>query len=268
MDELVLEAETLLQSGAFELNIIAQDTSAFGLDRGRQELHELLRRLAALPQRKWIRLLYTHPAHYYDELIDVLAGEPDICPYLDIPLQHVSDRLLERMGRKVKRGDIERLIEKLRSRIPRLALRTTLLVGFPGETDEEFRELLDFVNAARFERLGAFIYSREEGTAAAALPDQVPDAVKRERFHLLMTLQREIACSLAKERIGERTQALVEEPGRGERRAVARSPREAPDLDPVILIEDARRLKAGDIAEVEITGSEDYDCVARIVEKF
>jgi len=269
LEEVVREARGLIESGAREINIIAQDTTAYGADRGPQELHELLRRLCALDGDFWLRLLYTHPAHYYDELIAVLAGEPRICPYLDIPLQHVSDRILKRMGRKVSRRDIERLIETLRARIPALTLRTTFMVGFPGETDNEFRELLEFVEAMRFDRLGAFAYSQEEGTRAARMGGQVPQRQRRERYHLLMALQADIARELAAARVGERTRALVEEGARKDRPwAVARGPREAPDTDPVILVRDAPRLKPGDVAEVEIVGSDGYDCVARRVEIF
>jgi len=289
LNGIVREARYLLESGAKELNIIAQDTTAYGMDmppagagkrgaKGRQ-LHLLLRRICALRQDKWLRLLYTHPAHYYPELIEVLASEPDICPYLDIPLQHISDRILRRMGRKVTADGIGRLLECLRARMPGLTLRTTFMVGFPGETDEEFQELLDFVRQAKFDRLGAFTYWREEGTPAARLRGQVPEDVKEERFHELMTLQQEIACRLAAQREGELTDVLVEAAGtEGEARpagptcrsvpaesAWGRSRSEAPDVDPVIFIEDASGLKAGDLARVRIVGSAEYDCVARLV---
>ena len=272
LEGLVREARFLLKSGVKELSIIAQDTTAYGMDRGRQELHVLLRRLCRLPGEKWVRLLYTHPAHFYPELMDVLASEPSLCPYLDIPLQHISDRILRGMGRKVTRADIERLIERLRTRIPHLTLRTTFLVGFPGETERDFAELLDFVRAVRFERLGAFVYSREEGTRAARLARQVPKKVKEARRHELMMLQKQIARELAAARLGEKTRVLIEQAASGRRPATrqagkpafGRSPHEAPDVDPVILLPGARGLKPGQMVDVEITGSAGYDCIARV----
>ena len=267
-EDVVAEARGLLESGVKELNVIAQDTTAYGTDRaGGPQLHALLRRLCALEPPKWIRLLYTHPAHYYPQLIDVVAGEEDICPYLDIPLQHVTDGMLRRMGRKATRAEVEVLIETLRARVPGLALRTTFLVGAPGESDADFQALLDFVRAWRFERLGAFAYSREEGTAAAAFPDQAPEQVKRQRYHELMSVQRDIAAELAAARSGERTVVLVEQAAGEGGMAVGRSPREAPDVDPVILIRDGAGLLPGDLVEVEIVGSEGYDSIARITRR-
>jgi ribosomal protein S12 methylthiotransferase len=268
LDEIVEEAGGLLEDGVFELNVIAQDTTAYGADSGEPRLHELLRRICALPHDKWVRLLYTHPAHFYPELIAVLAAEEPICPYLDIPLQHASDSVLKRMGRKVRRAEMERLIETLRRRIPDLTLRTTLMVGFPGETDGDFEELLEFVRAVRFDRLGAFAYSREDGTPAAALPGQVPQKVRQARHDELMRVQQEIAFALAAGRAGERTQVLVEEIGEEEGvTGMGRGLHEAPDVDPVIIVDHGRGLRVGDLIEVEIVGSLDYDCVARVFEK-
>ena len=268
MGELIEEAHGLLESGAREINVIAQDTTAYGRDQGAPQLHELLKGLCWLEGEKWIRLLYTHPAHYYPELIEVLAAEEPICPYLDIPLQHISDHVLDRMGRKVSRADVEALIEQLRSDIPELTLRTTFIVGFPGETDEDFDELLAFVRQMRFDRLGAFAYSREEETPAAALEGEVPQDVREARLHELMRVQQEIAFELAAQRVGEVTSVLIETGGSEEEHcAVGRSPAEAPDVDPVIIVEDGRGLEPGDIVEVEITGSVEYDCLARVAEK-
>jgi ribosomal protein S12 methylthiotransferase len=265
LQEVLDEARALIEQGAVELNLIAQDTAAYGMDRpGGPRLHELLVRLCALDGAQWVRLLYAHPAHFYPELIEVLAGREQVCPYLDVPLQHISDRCLKRMGRKVRRADVERLIDTLRRRIPGVTLRTTFLVGFPGETDEEFREVLEFMQAVRFDRLGAFAYSREGGTAAARLKGQVPEEVKLERYHLLMSAQHEIACERAAERVGERTRVLIESaapPAGGP--ACGRSPREAPDVDPLILLPDAPTARVGDMLDVQIVGSEGYDCIAR-----
>jgi ribosomal protein S12 methylthiotransferase len=265
MDEILSEAEDLISSGALELNVIAQDTTSYGRDHGTARLHELLARLAELEHDGWLRLLYTHPAHYYPELIEVLATEEVLCPYLDIPLQHIADPVLERMGRGIRRAEIEELVANLRHRIPDLTLRTTFMVGFPGETDEDFQELLDFVREVRFERLGAFRYSSEEDTRAYDFEEEVPEEVREERYHALMELQREIAFEVAAERIGERKEVLVEEEqDEGpENQAIGRSHAEAPDVDPIIFIEDAGDLRRGDMVEVEITDSFEYDCIAR-----
>jgi len=262
--DVIAEARALLHSGVREINVIAQDTTAYGMDSAAtQRLHVLLRRLCRLKPDKWVRLLYTHPAHYYPELLDILAAEEQICPYLDIPLQHISGRILRRMGRKVTRGEVEGLIEALRARIPGLALRTTFMVGFPGETDEDFEQLLEFVAQVRFDRVGAFTYSREEGTQSAAFKDQVPERVKRERLDELMTLQKEIAADLAAARVGERTVVLVEREAAPGQPAFGRSPREAPDVDPVIFLEGGAGLRHGEMVEVEIVCSAGYDCIAR-----
>ena len=265
MDEILEEAEELVGSGAKEINVIAQDTTAYGRDHGKARLHELLRELCQIEHDGWIRLLYSHPAHYYPELIDVLAEEDSICPYLDVPLQHISDPILERMGRGVRRSEIEDLLDTLRGRIPNLTLRTTFLVGFPGETDEHFEEMLEFVRDRRFERLGAFRYSREEDTRSHDFEDPVPEAVQDERYHRLMELQREIAFETAEERIGEATTVLIEEErDEGpENEVIARSPAEAPDVDPIIFIEDGEDLRHGEMVEVEIVDSFEYDCIAR-----
>lgn len=269
MDEIVAEAEDLVDQGARELNIIAQDTTAYGREHGKARLHQLLRRLCETEHDGWIRLLYTHPAGYYPELIDVLAEQEAICPYLDIPLQHVADPILERMGRGVQRSEIEELIGTLRDRIPNLTLRTTFLVGFPGETDEDFQELMDFARRVRFERLGAFRYSKEEDTRASEFEDQVREDIREERYHELMQLQREIAFETAAERIGQHTTVLVEEDQveGAEDQAIARSPAEAPDVDPIVFIEDAEDLRRGQMVEVEIIDSFEYDCIARPIRR-
>jgi ribosomal protein S12 methylthiotransferase len=268
MDELLEEARYLVEEGVRELNVIAQDTANYGVDAdGERRLHVLLRRLCEVAGLRWLRLLYVHPAHVYDELLDVMAGEEKVCPYLDIPLQHIADPVLARMGRKVTRAEIERLLERLRERVRGLALRTTFMTGFPGETDAHFEELLAFVRQARFERVGCFAYSREEGTPAARLPEQVPAEVAEERRDALMTAQQEIAFELAAARRGERTEVLVEEGGLPEQGLwPARSPREAPDVDPVVLLTADRAPEPGQFLPVEIVGAIGYDCVAEPAE--
>jgi len=268
IETLVREAEGLAREGVRELNVVAQDTANYGLDLyGERALHTLLRRLCRVSGIEWIRLLYVHPAHLYDELIEVLAGEEKLCPYLDVPLQHINDDVLRRMGRRTSRGQIEQLLSRLRDRIPGLTLRTTFLVGFPGETEEQFEELLDFVRQARFDRVGCFAYSDEEGTPAASLPGKLPARVGHQRRDRLMATQQSIAFELAGARVGERTRVLVEEcsgPGAGP--AVARSRREAPDVDPVIYVH-ARHAVPGEFMDVQIVASAGYDCIARAVEE-
>jgi ribosomal protein S12 methylthiotransferase len=267
MCEILDEGRYLVEHGAKELNLIAQDTTAYGRDRGSPRLHELLEKLCRLNGLRWLRLLYTHPAHYYPDLIDVLAGEENICPYLDIPLQHVSDRMLREMGRKVSRSEIEDLLRTLRERIPDLTLRTTFMVGFPGETEEDFSELVRFVRSARIERVGVFTYSSEEGTPAAGMDEHIPEPVKNDRKHELMSAQMDVALDLVEERIGERTTVLVEPPapGQEDERPFGRSPHEAPEVDPIIYLQGNGALKPGEFREVEIVSANGYDCTAQIV---
>jgi len=266
MAELVVEARFLVDSGARELNIIAQDAAAYGMDLdGRQTLHRLLPEICRIQGIEWVRLLYVHPAHVYDGLLAVMAAEPKICPYVDMPLQHISDRVLARMGRNMDRRGTEELVARVRERIPGLTLRTTFLVGFPGETDAEFEELLEFVAAARFERVGCFAYSREEGTPAAAFEDHVAPEVAEERCDALMRAQMEIGFEWARARIGHRDRVLLEEETTPEGHRVARGRSEAPDVDPVVLVQNGEGLAAGDFVDVEIVGAAGYDCIARVV---
>ncbi len=262
--EVMDEASELIARGVKELNIIAQDTTAYCRDRGKPRLHELLAKLCDRLPGVWIRLLYTHPAHYYEELIDVIAGNKQICPYLDIPLQHINNKVLVKMGRSVKRAEIERLIDKLRDSIPSLTLRTTFMVGFPQEDQEAFTDLFNFVEKTRFERLGVFTYSPEEETPAVRWKDEVPEEIKQERYRSLMSLQMDIAFEKAAERKGEKTKILVEEQG-PERKGywTGRSMHEAPEVDPVIFVHRSEKGNPrDDIVEVKITGSEGYDCIA------
>jgi ribosomal protein S12 methylthiotransferase len=268
MGDLLAEARALVDNGVRELNVIGQDTAAYGTDRsGRSEAHVLLRSLARLHGLTWLRLLYVHPAHVTDDLIDVIGGEPTVCPYIDLPLQHASDAVLTRMRRRTDRAAIEKLVDKLRTRIRGVTIRTTFITGFPGETDGNFQELLDFVNAMRFDRLGCFVFSREEGTAAAEMPDQVPEAIAQERLDELMTTQQQIAFELAAARVGARTAVLMEEEQarRLDGLRPARSPHEAPDVDPLVYVE-GDAPPTGEFVQVRVVGSMGYDCVARVVE--
>ena len=267
LDEVLREARRVVEAGAKELNLIAQDTTAYGTDwGGKPGLQELLSRLCRIEGLNWVRLLYAHPAHLQQQLIDLMAAEEKICPYIDLPLQHISDPILARMGRKITRARIEDLIGKLREVIKGVTIRTTFIVGFPGEDDEQFEELLEFVDAVRFERVGCFAYSQEEGTRAADFDRQVPEGVKEDRLDLLMTLQQEIAYENAASRVGEETSLLVEESGTSKDSfVVGRTPREAPDVDPVVYLEQqAAPLPPGAMVRVKITASSGYDCIARL----
>ena len=214
MEEILQEAQYLADQGVVEVNLIAQDTTRYGEDLyGGQRLHMLIKELSEISGLQWIRLLYTHPAHWYPELILELAGNEKAVKYVDVPLQHVSDGLLAAMNKRVDRAGIERLIGELRSTIPEITLRTTFIVGLPGEREKDFRELLEFVEGARFQRLGAFAYSPQEGTPAASLPGQVGEKVKQRRLDELMSLQRDVSLSINRLMVGKTVEALIEGPG-------------------------------------------------------
>ncbi len=264
----VAEARQLVAEGVRELNLISQDTTFFGMDtwderpnprtpvdssRG-DALTTLLRELNAIPGDFWIRLLYTHPAHWSDELIATIAACPKVARYVDMPLQHISDRMLGAMQRETSGATIRDLIRRIRAGIPGIALRTTFIVGFPGETEADVDELCEFISASRFERLGVFRYSQEEGTRAAKMPGQVPAAEKERRWHRLMALQREIAGSVSGAGVGRTLKVLVEEPG------VARGEADAPDIDGRVYV--PRELPVGEFSTVTITGYHDYDLLA------
>ena len=259
----VREAEMLVASGVRELVIVAQDTTAFGMDRpgDGESLCSLLCELEKLPGDFAIRLLYTHPAHYTDELIDFLATSRRVLPYLDIPLQHISDRVLKAMNRHVTRAEIEALLQKLRAAIPGLTLRTTFIVGFPGETEAEFRELCDFVRDFKFERMGVFPYAAEAGTPAAKLKGQTPAEVADLRARILM--RRQIARMKRRNAklAGETCRVLVDavDPSGV---AVARGNMDAPEIDNMVLVRDGSRLRPGDWAEVRLVGAAGCDLVA------
>jgi ribosomal protein S12 methylthiotransferase len=270
MEEVVREARELVRDGVRELVLVAQDTTYYGLDLyGEVRLAALLRELLKVEGLDWIRLLYTYPIFFTDELIDVLAsasGEaarPRIVPYLDMPLQHINDRMLKRMQRRVNREETETLLRKLRAAIPGLALRTTFIAGFPGETEEEFEELYDFVQETRFERLGVFPYSREPGTPADRLPEHLPEEVKSERVARVMELQQPIAFAHAEGMIGKEIDVIAdgadpEIPGQ----VMGRTTADAPDIDCAVRIK-GKGLKPGDLIRVRVTGADGYDLMAR-----
>ena len=266
IESLVAEAEQLVADGARELCLIAQDTTRYGRDLyGEPRLHELLASVAGLAEVEWVRVLYTHPAHYYPELIDALASTPKVLPYVDLPLQHASDRILAAMGRRVTQADARALIDELRGRMPNCFIRTAMIVGFPGETDEDFEELLSFIEQTRFERLGAFAYSPEEGTPAAEFEGQVPDEVKEARLDAIMTSQQRVAFEHNESLIGRTLPCVIDAPGEDDGVWMGRTQGDAPDVDGCIYVADPG-LKPGDFVTLRVTGTEDYDLVGECAE--
>jgi ribosomal protein S12 methylthiotransferase len=263
IDEVIAEARELAADGVRELVIVAQDTTYYGMDLyGRPRLGELLRELEAVEGLDWVRLMYFYPMYVTDELIDLIAQSKRIVPYLDMPLQHVNDRMLRRMQRRVNRRQTEELLAKLRSHIPNLALRTTFITGFPGETDSEFDELLQFVSEQQFERMGVFTYSFEPDTPAARLPDQLPEEVKNDRRDRLMEVQQQVAFQWNDAQIGRRLDVIIDSAVPDERDAwIGRSYADAPDVDGVVYVT-GEGLKAGSLVPCEIVARSDYDLVA------
>jgi ribosomal protein S12 methylthiotransferase len=266
IEEVLAEARELAADGVRELVIVAQDTTYYGMDLyGRPRLAELLRELEQVDGLDWIRLMYFYPMYVTDELIETIATSKRIVPYLDMPLQHINERMLRRMQRRVNREDTISLLQKLRTRIPNLVLRTTFITGFPGETDAEFDELVDFVSEQRFQRLGVFTYSFEPDTPAAKLPDQLSEEVKNERRDRLMAVQQEVAFEWNAGQIGRRLDVIIDAAVPGENNAwVGRSYADAPDVDGVVYVT-GERLSAGSIAPCEIVATSAYDLVAATV---
>ena len=261
-DEVMAEAKALADSGIKELIVVAQDTTLYGKDTtGKLLLPQLLRDLNALEGIQWIRVMYLYPNNFTDELIEAFATLDKVCKYIDIPLQHASDRLLSSMNRYDTRAQVEELLAKLRTRIPGITIRTTFIVGFPGETDEDFAELLDFVEKQRFENAGVFQYSQEEGTVAGAMENQIAPEIKENRYHELMALQAGISEDIHREREEAELEVIVE--GFDEDNlAYGRSTHEAPDIDGTIFIENAEGLKVGDMVRVRILQGFTYEMVA------
>ena len=268
MEDIIDEVKILSEKqNLFEIILIGQDTTLYGIDLyGEYKLAELLKRLSLLKLNnlKWIRLLYTHPAHYNDELIEVIANSPKICSYLDLPLQHISDKILKRMNRPVKKDYIISLINKLRDRIPNLTLRTTFMVGFPGETDKDFKELLSFVNEFRFEKLGAFIFSREEGIPAYDFPQQIPLRMKKERLTELMLTQQPISKEINSTYMGKKIEVLIDEIQSDKPKiAMGRTKGDAPEIDGKVIIR-TDTAQVGKIIKVKVTEALEYDLIGEI----
>ena len=265
MEELILEAERLVSFGAKEIILVAQETTLYGMDLyGEKRLPELLKRLCAIAGVYWIRLLYCYPEEITDELIETIRTQDKVCSYLDIPIQHASDRILKRMGRRTDRQELTDIITKLREQIPEICLRTTIITGFPGETQEEHESLLEFVDEMAFDRLGVFPYSPEEDTPAALFEDQVDEAVKLERQADIMELQQEIAFEKAQAAVGSVMLVMVEGRLPDEHAYVARSYKDAPNVDGFVFIQTERELMTGDFVRVRITGSYEYDLIGEI----
>lgn len=269
MEALVEEARTLAVGGVKELILVAQETTLYGVDiYGEKKLPVLLKQLAGVDGIRWIRLLYCYPEEITDELIGVMKTEEKVCNYLDMPIQHASDKILKKMGRRTRREELEATIEKLREEIPDICLRTTLISGFPGETQKDHEELLEFVNEMEFDRLGVFTYSQEENTPAAEMPDQVEEAVKEQRQAEIMELQQDIAFDKAESLVGATMLSMIEGKVADESAYVARTYRDAPNVDGYLFVNTSRELMTGDFVKVRITGSYEYDLIGELEDEF
>jgi ribosomal protein S12 methylthiotransferase len=267
IEEVLREARELAADGVRELIVVAQDTTYYGLDLyGKVRLAELLRELDKIDGLEWIRILYAYPIHFTDELIEVMATAKKLVPYLDMPLQHINDPMLRRMSRRVDRPTTENLLGRLRKAIPNLTLRTTFIVGFPGETEAEFAELREFMKATKFERVGVFPYSLEPGTPAARLPDHVPEELKAARRDELMEIQQEIAFAHAQSQIGKELEVIVDGPDPEAPNCVlARGHADAPEIDCTVRLK-GKALRPGDLVRARITGADGYDLLARSIQ--
>ena len=269
MERLLKEAQDLADQGVKELILVAQETTLYGVDLyGKKSLHILLKKLCEIKGIRWIRVLYCYPEEIYDELIETIRDEKKICHYLDLPIQHASDRILKRMGRRTSRAQLEEIIGKLRREIPDIALRTTLITGFPGETQEDHEELMNFVDEMEFDRLGVFTYSQEEDTPAASMEDQIDEEVKKDRQEELMELQQEVSLDKNEEKIGRTMLAMVEGYLSDENVYVARTYADAPGIDGYLFIDTAETLMSGDFAKVKITGALEYDLTGELEDEF
>ncbi len=267
MEELVEEAKYLVSQGVKELILVAQETTLYGVDLyGEKSLHKLLRELCKIPGLYWIRIQYCYPEEIYDELIQTIAEEPKICHYLDLPIQHCNDGILKRMGRKTNKQQLMDKIEQLRAAIPDIALRTTLIAGFPGETPEAHEEMMQFVNDMEFDRLGCFAYSAEEDTPAASYADQVPQELKEVWRDNIMELQSEVCADLAEDMIGCELYVMVEGKVADEPAYIGRTYKDSPGVDGYIFIQTGEALMSGDFVKVKVTGAIDYDLIGEIAD--
>lgn len=266
MERLIREAEQLAKQGVKELILVAQETTLYGKDLyGEKSLPKLLKELCKIGGIRWIRILYCYPEEITDELIQVMKEEDKICHYLDLPIQHASDVILKRMGRRTSKEQLKDIMKKLRREIPDIAIRTTLITGFPGETPEQHEELMEFVDEMEFDRLGVFTYSPEEGTPAAEFAEQIEENVKEDRQAELMELQQEIAFELAEDMIGREVLVMIEGKVADENAYVGRTYKDAPNVDGLIFVESEEELMSGDFAKVRVTGALEYDLIGEII---
>lgn len=268
MERLIKEAEGLAARGVRELILVAQETTLYGTDLyGKKMLPELLHRLAQIPGIYWIRIQYCYPEEITDELIEAIRDEEKVCHYLDIPIQHASDKILKRMGRRTNQAQIRELIEKLRREIPDIAIRTTMISGFPGETEEDHEEVMAFADEMEFERLGVFAYSAEEDTPAAAFPDQVPQELKEERRDEIMELQQEIAFEKSEAMVGRILDVMIEGKVAEEPAYVGRTYMDAPNVDGYIFVNTGELFMSGDFVRVKVTGASGYDLIGEVYDE-
>lgn len=266
MERLIQEAKDLAEQGVKELILVAQETTLYGKDiYGEKSLHKLLRELCKVDGIRWIRILYCYPEEIDDNLIQVMKEEKKLCHYLDLPIQHANDEILKRMGRRTSKAQLEEIIGKLKQEIPDITLRTTLITGFPGETEEQHEELKAFVDEMEFDRLGVFTYSPEEDTPAAEMPDQIPEEVKEDRQAEIMELQQEIAFAQAEDMIGEEVLVIIEGKVADENAYVGRTYKDAPGVDGLIFINTDEELMSGDFARVKVTGAVEYDLIGELL---
>ena len=269
MEKLISQAEELAEQGVKELILVAQETTLYGKDLyGEKSLHLLLKKLCQIPGIQWIRILYCYPEEIYPELIDTIRTEKKICHYLDLPIQHASDRILKKMGRRTTKQQLKDIVGELRKNIPDIMLRTTLITGFPGETAEDHEELMEFVNEMEFERLGVFTYSPEENTPAALMDDQIEEEVKENRKEELMELQQEISLDNGEKLIGKTLTVMVEGKVADENAYVGRTYGDAPGIDGYIFINTGELLMSGDFVRVKVTGALEYDLIGEIEDEY
>ena len=266
IEDIIEEAKMLANNGVKELIVIAQDTTKYGIDLyGEPKLAELLKELCKIDEIKWIRFLYAYPETITDELLEVVKNNDKICNYFDIPIQHISDKVLKRMNRQSDEKSIRALIKKIRKEIPDAIIRTTVMVGFPGETEEDFEELYDFIKEAKFDRLGAFSYSKEEGTPAARIKTQVHPMTKKSRYNKIMALQQEVYKEVSNKYIGKEIEVLLEERSFDGKYYIARSYMDVPDIDGVVFVNCDEENLEGKFIKVKITNVQDYDLIAELI---
>ena len=267
MERLIEQAKELAAQGVKELILVAQETTVYGVDLyGKKSLHLLLEQLCRISGLRWIRILYCYPEEIYEDLIQTMKREEKICHYLDLPIQHASDAVLRRMGRRTTRADLEQIVAHLREEIPDIVLRTTLIAGFPGETEEQHQEVMEFIDEMEFDRLGVFTYSQEEDTPAASMPDQIDEETKLNWQEELMGLQQEIAFDRAEERTGSVVTAMIEGKVADEDAYVARTYGDAPNVDGLLFVQTTEELNSGDFVRVRITGAVEYDLIGELTE--